>query len=187
MVIAHKVYEELAPRRAASVPALDARLSVWGQATREAVQSRANALARGAVLFAEEVGRSAAKVQGPIVEGSDALLALGADSLAALASNLLPGAVPQSCRLLWVDPERLEGRILNALAPAVDAARTAVRKRQALYRRRARLWKDHPDRLEELRDEVEGLRVPKCPPPAEVAVILSSMFKGEPPRPRLVR
>ncbi|MBI2374506.1 MAG: hypothetical protein HYV07_10975 [Deltaproteobacteria bacterium] len=175
MVSAHKVIEDVAPRRPASVAALDARLSVWGQATRDAAQARARALAQGAGLLAGRLGRSTEALEAPEVNAAEALLALDTEPLARLAASVLPAAIPHASRILWVDPERLEERLVSDLAPTVEAARNIVRRRQALYRRRARLWRDLPDRLEWLRDEVEALRVPKCPSPRDVADALDRL------------
>lgn len=154
--------EDVAPRRAATVQALDARLSVWGQAARDAVERRAEALARGAVLYVERVGRNAEVLRSVPLDQRMALLSTESEVLVLVAASLLPSSVKNCCRLLWVDPDKLYTRILDELAPAIDGARAEIRRRQALYRRRARLWQNDPTRLNRLREEVESLRVPRC-------------------------
>lgn len=166
MVIAHKLPDsfeaDIPPRRPATVPALDARLSVWGQAARDAVGRRAESLAEGACLYVERVGRNAEILRTVPLDHRMALLSTEIDVLVLLAASLVPEAVKRSCRLLWVDPEKLRTNLMQALAPAIDGARTEIRRRQALYRRRARLWQGDHARLDRLRDEVESLRVPRC-------------------------
>jgi hypothetical protein len=154
--------EDVAPRRPATVQALDARLSVWGQASREAVERRAEALARGAVLYVERVGRNAEILRAVPLDHRMALLSTETEVLVLVAASLLPAAVKNCCRLLWVDPDKLFQRLMDDLAPAIDGARAEIRRRQALYRRRARLWQNDTARLNRLRDEVESLRVPRC-------------------------
>lgn len=168
MVVAHPIEThsidvDLAPRRPATVAALDARLSVWGQAARAAVERRAEVVAAGAALYVERVGRNAEVLRPVPVDHAMALLSTEVDVLVLVAASLLPGAVKRSCRLLWVDPDKLESNIVSDLAEAVDASRQEIRRRQALYRRRARLWQDDDERLDALREEVEGLRVPRAP------------------------
>ena len=51
--------DDTRPRRPATVAAIDARISVWGQAARKAIHRRAEALIGGAVDYAERVGRCA--------------------------------------------------------------------------------------------------------------------------------
>jgi hypothetical protein len=168
MVIAHQIssgqaeQDELAPRRPATVQALDARLSVWGQAAREAVGRRAEALAKGAVAYVERVGRNAEILRPVPLDHRMALLSTEAEVLVLVAASVLPDAVKNCCRLLWVDPDKLYERIMEDLAPAIDGARAEIRRRQALYRRRARLWQNDAARLNRLREEVESLRVPRC-------------------------
>ncbi len=169
MVIAHQLppldtdaADEAALRRPATVAALDARLSVWGQAAREAVERRAEALTKGAVLYVERVGRNAEVLRSVPLDHRMALLGTDLEVLVLVAASLLPAAVKQCCRLLWVDPEKLHARILEAIEPSVEGARNEIRRRQALYRRRARLWQNDPARLGRLREEIESLRVPKC-------------------------
>lgn len=154
--------EDLVPRRPATVQALDARLSVWGQASREAVGRRAEALAKGAVVYVERVGRNAEVLRAIPLDHRMALLSTEAEALVLVAANLLPPAVKQCCRLLWVDPDKLYTRLMDDLTPAIEGARAEIRRRQALYRRRARLWQNDPVRLNRLREEIEGLRVPRC-------------------------
>lgn len=148
-------------RRAPTVGAIDARLSVWGQAAREAVQRRAEALADAAALLVERTGRRAERLPKAPVDPGLALLDPEVADLVRLAATLLPEAVQRSCRLLWVDPDKLRGVLREALDPAVESARVEIRRRQALYRRRARLWQHDPARLDRLREELESLRVPK--------------------------
>lgn len=166
MVIAHKLperhEEDIAPRRPATVQALDARLSVWGQAARDAVGRRADALAEGACLYVERVGRNAEILRPVPLDHRMALLSTETDVLVLVSASLVPDAVKRSCRLLWVDPEKLRSNLMLALTPAIEGARAEIRRRQALYRRRARLWQNDPERLDKLRDEVESLRVPRC-------------------------
>lgn len=162
MVTAHHQLEDAAPRRMATVGSLDARLSVWGQAAREAAGKRAEALVEGALQYIDKVGRTAEALPRAEVDAGSALLEVEYDALVILGGNLVPQAVSQSCRLLWVDPDRLRERLNDALAPAIEAARTEVRRRQALYRRRARLWQNDQARLNRLRDEIEAMRVPRC-------------------------
>ncbi len=168
MVIAHKLpsesfpEEDVQPRRPATVQALDARLSVWGQAAREAVGRRAESLAKGACLYVERVGRNAEVLRAVPLDHRMALLSTETDVLVLVASSLIPNAVRRSCRLLWVDPEKLFEKIMDELTPAIDGARAEIRRRQALYRRRARLWQHDNARLTRLREEVESLRVPRC-------------------------
>lgn len=166
MVTAHLQMDEAAPRRAATVGSLDARLSVWGQAAREAAGKRAEALVEGALQYIERVGRTAEALAAGEVDAGAALLEIEYDALVTLAGNLIPTAVSQSCRLLWVDPDRLRERLTDALNPSIEAARAEVRRRQALYRRRARLWQNDQARLNRLRDEIEAMRVPRCCPTA---------------------
>ena len=168
MVLAHTIDPaspdaDMAPRRPATVAALDARLSVWGQAARGAVERRAEVVAAGAALYVERVGRNAEVLRPVPVDPAMALLSTEVDVLVLVAASLLPEAVKRSCRLLWVDPDKLQSNIITDLAEAVDASRQEIRRRQALYRRRARLWQEDPERLDGLRDEVEGLRVPRAP------------------------
>ena len=153
---------DLAPRRPATTAALDARLSVWGQASREAAVRRVEAIIEGAVLYVERVGRSAEVLQPTAVDPGQALLDRGYDSLVDLACGLLPSAVVQASRLLWVDPDRLRERLAEALVPAVESARAEVRRRQALYRRRARLWQRDQCRLDRLREDLEAMPVPRA-------------------------
>jgi hypothetical protein len=166
MVIAHNLPAELEddiqPRRPATVQALDARLSVWGQAAREAVGRRAESLAKGACLYVERVGRNAEVLRPVPLDHRMALLSTETDVLVLVAASLIPTAVRRSCRLLWVDPEKLTQNIMDELTPAIDGARAEIRRRQALYRRRARLWQHDTQRLMRLREEVESLRVPRC-------------------------
>lgn len=165
MVTAHVQVQagpEETPRRSATVGSLDARLSVWGQAARDASSRRAEAIVEGALSYVDRVGRSAEGLQIRPLDPAAALLDSEYDSLVELAANLVPSAVVQACRLLWVDPDRLRDRLNDALAPALEAARGEVRRRQALYRRRARLWQNDQPRLDRLRDEVEAIRVPRC-------------------------
>ncbi len=157
-----RIDEDLQPRRAATVHALDARLSVWGHAAKEAMERRAALMAKGAAQYVERVQRRAEGLHGASVDAQAALLATEIEPLVQLAVMVLPEAVRSSCRLLWVDPERLEQQLLLALQPAMEAARVEIRRRQALYRRRARLWQRDPGRLAELRDEVEALRLPRA-------------------------
>ena len=91
-----------------------------------------------------------------------ALLDPGYESLIELATGLLPLSVKQSCRLLWVDPDRLRERLAEALMPAMEAAKAEIRRRQALYRRRARLWQNDQERLDGLRIDLEAMKVPRC-------------------------
>lgn len=168
MVIAHSITleaadrDEAAPRRPATVQALDARLSVWGQASRDAVGRRAEALAHGAVAYVERVGRNAEILRSVPLDHRMALLSTETEVMVLVAVSLLPAAVKNCCRLLWVDPEKLFERLMEDLAPTIDGARAEIRRRQALYRRRARLWQNDPTRLNRLREEVESLRVPRC-------------------------
>lgn len=167
MVIAHQLTapeasDDLAPRRPATVHALDARLSVWGQAAREAVGRRAEALSKGACLYVERVGRNAEILKEVPLDHRMALLSTETDVLVLMATTLIPPAVKRSCRLLWVDPEKLFDNLLEDLSGAIDGSRAEIRRRQALYRRRARLWQHDVARLNRLRDEVESLRVPRC-------------------------
>lgn len=150
------------PRRPASTSALDARLSVWGQAARLASERRAEALVDGAQLYVERVGRHSEILRArariarvPLVDSStDALINLGVE--------LIPEVVSRSCRLLWVDPDRVRENLAASLAPELEAARGEIRRIQALYRRRARLWQTDQLRLDGLRDEIEELKVPRC-------------------------
>lgn len=163
MVTVHQIqHDEQGARRAATIGSIDARLSVWGQAARDAASRRAEALVEGVLIYVEKVGRSAETLECGELDPASALLELEYASLVQLAGNLLPAAIGQSCRLLWVDTDRLRERLTEALAPHVEAARGEVRRRQALYRRRARLWQSDPARLDRLRDEVEAMRVPRC-------------------------
>lgn len=166
MVTVSKHVEDLEPRRPATIASIDARLSVWGQAARDAAGRRAEALVEGALLYVERVGRNAEVLRRSEQDAGTALLDTGYEALIELGACLLPAAVVQSCRLLWVDPDRLKERLEAALSPAVEAARTEVRRRQALYRRRARLWQHDQPRLNRLREEIEGIRVPRCSPAA---------------------
>jgi hypothetical protein len=154
--------DDLAPRRPATIASLDARLSVWGQAARDAASRRAEALVEGSVLYVERVGRNAEVLRSIEIDAANALLGAEYDPLVDLATGLLPMAVAQSCRLLWVDPDRLRERLAEALMPAIECARAEVRRRQALYRRRARLWQHDQERLNKLREELEGMKVPRC-------------------------
>ncbi len=168
MVLAHVIdpgpRPEECPRRPCTVAALDARLSVWGQAARLAVERRAQIVAEGGAAYVQDVGRQAKDLDVLPVDATMALLATDLDLLVPLAASVIPGAITRSCRLLWVDPDKLEANINLDLSHAVEAARAEVRRRQALYRRRARLWKDDQARLDTLREEVEGLRVPRTGP-----------------------
>lgn len=163
--------EDLAPRRPATVEAIDARLSVWGQATRQAVVRRAEALASGACLFAETHGREASQIASQPVDPVAVLLGTSPAELGALASSLLPAAVVTSCRILWVDPSRLSENLLIAMTPHLEAARGEIRRVQALHRRRARLWKEDIDRLNQLREDVEALAVPRGGAPVVEGVV----------------
>ena len=156
--------DDLAPRRPATVEAIDARLSVWGQASRVALGRRADSLAEAAIAFAELHGREAARVATTPVDGVAAMLGTGAEDLARLAASLMPHCVRSSCRILWVDPDRLTESILASAQPHLDGARAEIRRVQALHRRRARLWRDDPDRLNQLREDVEALSVPRAGP-----------------------
>src|SRR5262249_59284985 len=91
-----------------------------------------------------------------------ALLSTEAEVLVLVAASLLPDSVKNCCRLLWVDPDKLFERLMEDLAPAIDGARAEIRRRQALYRRRARLWQNDPAPLNPLREEDESLRAPRC-------------------------
>ena len=161
---------DLAPRRPATVSAIDARLSVWGQAARDGVGRRAKMVAEGAAIYVERVGRQAEVIQPIAVDPGLALLSTELDVLTLVATSYLQSAVRCSCRLLWVDPERLRTNMEAALQDAADAARGEIRRRQALYRRRARLWQSDVERLNGLRDEVESLRVPRAPAEASMRV-----------------
>ena len=153
--------DDLAPRRPATVDAIDARLSVWGQAARLAIGRRAESMAEASKAFAEEHGREAARVATAPVDGVAAVLGAGSEDLARLAASLLPSSVRASCRILWVDPDRLGEALLAEVQPHIDGARAEIRRIQALHRRRARLWRDDPERLNQLRDDVEALSVPR--------------------------
>ena len=154
--------DDYAPRRPATIASLDARLSVWGQAAREAIARRAEALVDGAVIYVEHVGRNAEDLKPRSVDHGAALLDTEYESLIELATGLLPLSVKQSCRLLWVDPDRLRERLAEALIPAMEAAKAEIRRRQALYRRRARLWQNDQERLDGLRVDLEAMKVPRC-------------------------
>jgi hypothetical protein len=154
--------DDYAPRRPATIASLDARLSVWGQAAREAIGRRAEALVDGAVIYVEHVGRNTSDLKPKSVDSAAALLDPGYESLIELATGLLPLSVKQSCRLLWVDPDRLRERLAEALMPAMEAAKAEIRRRQALYRRRARLWQNDQERLDGLRIDLEAMKVPRC-------------------------
>lgn len=162
---------DLAPRRPATVEAIDARLSVWGQASRLAITRRAESLAEAAELFAARHGRDAARLATGPVDGVAAMLGLEAEEIGLLAAGLLPSTVRASCRILWVDPARLSENLLSALAPHLDGARGEIRRLQALHRRRARLWKDDPERLDKLRNDVESLTVPRSGPRVIAAMV----------------
>ena len=149
-------------RRPATVGALDARVSVWGQATRAAIQRRGEALIDGAVRYAERVGRCSEVLPSVEVDAAVVMLAADYESLVDLASNLAPAAVRSSCRLLWVDADRLRERLAESVIPPMEQARIEVRRRQALYRRRARLWQLDQWRLDELRESLEAMKVPRC-------------------------
>lgn len=148
-------------RRDATVDSIDARLTVWGQAARAAIPRRVDALVAAAVaasaeLKIEEAARTPER-------GAEGLLLADIASLLPLVERALPDALCRARRLLWVDPERLEEELRAALEPACEAARQLVRKIQSRNRRRARLWAEDPARLNRLREEVEGLRLPKAP------------------------
>lgn len=162
--------DDLAPRRPATVHAIDARLSVWGQAARDGVSRRTQVVAEGAAIYVEHVGRQAEVIRPVSVDHGLGLLSTEVDVLVLVATAFLPKAVQSSCRLLWVDPERLRGNMEAALQESADAARAEIRRRQALYRRRARLWQNDVERLNALRDEVEGQRVPRAPAGASLLV-----------------
>ena len=175
--------DDLAPRRPATIPALDARLSVWGQAAREAAGRRAEALVEGSVLYVERVGRNAEVLRPPETDPAVVLLGTGYDDLILLGARLLPVSVSLSCRLLWVDPDRLRERMAEALIPALEAARAEIRRRQALYRRRARLWQHDQERLDGPRVDLEALKVPRCHPeaPERIARGLLERHQAESP------
>ena len=162
--------DDLAPRRPATVQAIDARLSVWGQAARDGVGRRAKVVAEGAAIYVERVGRQAEIIRPVPVDHGLALLSTEVDVLVLVATSFLPQSVKSSCRLLWVDPERLRTNMEVALQEASDAARAEIRRRQALYRRRARLWQNDVERLNSLREEVESLRVPRAPADSSLRV-----------------
>lgn len=163
--------DDLAPRRPATVEAIDARLSVWGQASRQAIARRADALCDAAGLFADRHGRESAVLATLPVDAVGALLGQDSEALGYLAGSLLPEAVRASCRILWVDPSRLSENLLAALGPHLEGARAEIRRVQALYRRRARLWRDDVDRLNQLREDVEALTVPRGGPKVVEGVI----------------
>lgn len=156
-----QVADVFSSRRPATVAGIDARLSAWGQAARDAVERRAKLVGSGACLYVERVGRNAEVLRPEPIDLRLALLATDVDVLVLVAVSLLPDAVRRSCRLLWVDPEKLRANLLSDLGPAREGARAEIRRRQALYRRRARLWRNDSARLDALRTEVEGLRVPR--------------------------
>ena len=187
MVIASQSYaadDDLAPRRPATVEAIDARLSVWGQASRQAIVRRAEALCQGSGLFAEQHGRESAAIRAVPVDPVGALLGQGPQEIGQLAASLLPEAVRSSCRILWVDPSRLSENLLLALGPHLEAARSEIRRVQALHRRRARLWRDDVERLNQLREDVESLTVPRGGPSVVQGVIstLDGLREPEPAR-----
>ena len=164
MVFATKLHatdDDLAPRRPATVEAVDARLSVWGQASRHAIGRRADALSAAAGVFAERHGREAAVLSSMPVDGVEAVLGNDSSTLGMLAATVLPEAVRSSCRILWVDPSRLTENLMVALGPHLEAARAEIRRIQALHRRRARLWRHDVERLNQLREDVEALTVPR--------------------------
>jgi len=154
--------DDYAPRRPATIASLDARLSVWGQAARKAIARRAEALVAGAVIYVEHVGRNTEALKPISVDPASALLDTEYESLINLATGLLPVSVRQSCRLLWVDPDRLRERLSEALIPAMEAGKAEIRRRQALYRRRARLWQNDQAKMDGLRIDLEALKVPRC-------------------------
>jgi hypothetical protein len=156
------------PRRRATVSALDARLSAWGRAARDAAGRRAEVVAAASARLPEAALARVVAPSPALVDPASALLAPDVAALLPLAASVLPSALRRSRRLLWVDPERVAATVLADLAPHVEAARREVRRRQALYRRRARLWAADPARLEELREELEGLRLPRT---GEAAVV----------------
>lgn len=163
--------DDLAPRRDATVEAIDARLSVWGQASRQAIVRRARALSDAAGMFAERHGRESAHLQLVDVDPLRAMLGSDSQELGHLAAQLLPESVRSSCRILWVDPSRLSENLLSALGPHLESARGEIRRLQALHRRRARLWRDDVDRLNQLRADVEELTVPRGGPRVAQGVI----------------
>lgn len=154
--------EAQGPRRPATTLALDARLSVWGQAARQASERRAEALMDGAQIYVEWVGRHAEILRKRTRPAAVPLVDPNVEALIGLGVELLPAVVGRSCRLLWVDPERVRENLSLALQPELEAARGEVRRIQALYRRRARLWQNDQHRLDGLREEIEGLKVPRC-------------------------
>src|SRR5205809_235693 len=85
--------DDLAGRRNATVSSLDARLSVWGQATRDAVGRRADAMIQGAVLYVERVGRGAEVLRAREGDAAAALLDTEYPPLADLATAMVPRAV----------------------------------------------------------------------------------------------
>jgi len=154
------------------VAAIDARISVWGQAARKAIHRRAEALIGGAVDYAERVGRCAEGLPPQEVAAADVFLGTDYDPLVGMASNLVPAAVRSSCRLLWIDGDRLRERLAELVIPSMELARVEVRRRQALHRRRARLWQQEQWRLDELRESLEAMKVPRCGPTASERVAL---------------
>lgn len=166
-------------RRDATVDAIDARLTVWGQAARAAIPRRVEALVSAAVSAAAELkipeGERAPQ------ERVDALLLADIASLLPLVERALPGALCRARRLLWVDPERLEEELREELEPTCEAARQLVRKIQSRNRRRARLWAEDPVRLNRLREEVEGLRLPKAPAAGPLQRAISARLGLTPP------
>lgn len=164
-------------RQPATVAFLDARLSVWGQATREAIVRRSGALIRGAVTYVEHVGRNTEVLRPATVNCASALLGTEYEPLVQLATGLLPSAVQQSCRLLWIDPDRLQEQLGKALNPAMESAKAEIRRRQALYRRRARLWQNDQSKLDDLRIDLEALTVPRCRPHAAERVALGLLLR----------
>jgi hypothetical protein len=70
---------------------------------------------QAAQAYVEKVGRVASVLAVPAPGGATLLLDADLDAIAALLASVLPGAVAQSSRLLWVDPERLTERLNAAL------------------------------------------------------------------------
>lgn len=154
-----------------------ARLSAWARASMLSVRKRADAVALGAATYADHVGRRTA--ERPLVrtppEDRLTLLYGEPEDLGLLAAQLLPDAVRQTSRLLWVDEERLRDHLETTLRAHLDAARHELKRTRQLISMRGYRARELTA-VDRAMDMAEALRVPREVSARQIISRLSEML-----------